>query len=300
MAEITGISPHQAGGELIFHWFPELETLALNARVSFYRREQRTELNFQQRGIELGRWTYQEAPQDLNALHADFVATVSHELRIPLTSIKGFVDTLLRSRQQLSEEQQVHFLTIIKDQADRLTRMVEDLLVMSKIESGHLPNLAEGVCIREVLERTLAALAQKAASHKLVCDLAADLPKVWADRDRLEQIFVNLLDNALKYSQPGTTVTIRGWVVEGDFITLSVQDQGIGIDSTALEQIFERFCHIDQEDIAKTAPIGLGLYITKSLVESLGGRIEVVSTVGQGTTFTVWLPTTPPLAQNLD
>lgn len=296
MAELTGITPHQAEGELIFRWFPELESVALNARIPFYRPDHPIVLRVHRRVVPQGQiLTFQtDEPPSLDPKQADFVSLVSHELRTPLTSIKGFVDTLLRSRQQLSEEQQVHFLSIIKNQADRLTRLVEDLLVMSKMQSGSLRDVSEGIPIAQILERTLENLAQKVLGHTIVWQLAPNLPKVWADRDRLEQIFTNLLDNACKYSTVGSTVTISGQVVEGNFLTVAIADQGIGINPSAVSQIFERFCRIDREPTIDIATIGLGLYITKSLVESLGGQIEVESEAGVGSTFTVWLPINRP------
>ena len=200
MAELTGISPHQAEGELIFRWFPELETMAVNARVPFYRSGRRVHFRVQSQAVAQGRsWAFQaEDTQVPEALQADLVSMVSHEVRVPLTSIKGFVDTLLRSRDQLNEEQQVRFLTIIKNQADRLSRLVEDLLSMARLQSGRMRNLPEGVQVRPVLERVLENLAQVSNSHSLLWEITPDLPSVWADEDRLEQIFTNLLDNAFK------------------------------------------------------------------------------------------------------
>ncbi|WP_245395666.1 PAS domain-containing protein [Anthocerotibacter panamensis] len=299
MAEITGINPHQAEGELIFRWFPELETLAVNARVPFHRNGQM--LQVQKRFLTEGHsWTFQPGSvEPLDSAQIDFVSTVSHELRIPLTSIKGFVDTLLRSRAQLNEEQQVKFLNIIKQQADRLTRLAEDLLTMSRIQSGRVRSLPEGLQVREAVERILENLTQKALDHMLVWDIPDDLPPVWADRDRLEQIFTNLLDNAFKYSAPGAPVRIMACVDATDplFLAISIVDRGIGIDRGALEHIFDRFYRAENAASQGNGSTGLGLYITRSLVESLGGRVAVESVVNQGSTFTVWLPIAPRLPQ---
>ncbi len=296
MTEITGISPHQAEGELIFRWFPEIETQAVNARVPFQRGENLLHLQAQSRTTQRGRvWTFEpEAPTRTNE-PIDFVSMVSHELRTPLTSIKGFIDTLLRSRDHLNEEQQVRFLNIVKNQADRLTRLVEDLLLLSRIQSGQLRPTGLGIALQEVLPRLLENLAQTTEDHKLIIELPDDALLVQADSDRLEQILTNLIDNACKYSPPGTTVTLRAVTdpSQPNNLRLTIQDQGIGIDAIALEHIFDRFYRLDRTEAGGT---GLGLYITRSLVESLGGQITAESVLQKGTIFTVVLPLAPALA----
>ncbi len=218
----------------------------------------------------------------------EFVSTVSHELRTPLTSIKGFADTILRAGDKLEKGQQRRYVGIIKDQADRLTRLVEDLLAVSGLDSKKLQLTIRAIDLREAIERVLRNLADKAAKHRIVTDLPTGLPPVWADSDRIEQILTNLIDNAVKYSAPGSTVIIAAHEVDKT-IEFSVTDQGVGISQEHLPKIFTKFGRLDNPLIRQTEGTGLGLYITRSLVLALGGQIEVSSKPGQ-TTFTVQLP----------
>lgn len=222
----------------------------------------------------------------------DFVSTVSHELRTPLTSIKGFADTILRAQGKLDASQQKRYVGIIKDQADRLTRLVEDLLAVSRLESKKLQLTIRAVDLSETIERVQRNLVEKASNHKITVDTAPGLPQVWADADRLEQILTNLVDNAIKYSPPKTVVTVKAKTIfdEGkEMIELDVIDQGAGIESDQLPKIFAKFSRLDSPLVRQTEGTGLGLYITRSLVLALGGDISVASQPGR-TTFTVKLP----------
>lgn len=297
MGDLTGISDRHAKGKLIYHWIPELKDIAINASVPFSREGCWQSFLVNCQDHEDGKlWTF--APEEqLDRVQSDFVSTVSHELRTPLTSIKGFVDTLLRSRGQLPEDQQIRFLRIIKNQADRLTRLVEDILIVSKIQSGQLRNAPQRLDLADVIDRVLENLSQKTAYHQLDLNLHEELPPVWADQDRLEQILTNLVDNALKYSPKNTIVALKAWIdpkIPGK-LSISIVDQGIGIPEAFLEQIFNRFNRLDTPLTREREGTGLGLYITKSLVESLGGQIAVESKEGLGSTFTVCLPTAPDI-----
>ncbi len=222
----------------------------------------------------------------------DFVSTVSHELRTPLTSIKGFADTILRSQGKLDANQQKRFVGIIKDQADRLTRLVEDLLAVSRLESKKLQLTIRAVDLADTIWRVERNLTEKASSHKIVVETAPGLPQVWADADRLEQILTNLMDNAIKYSPAKTIVTVKAKTIieEGkELIELAVIDQGAGIATDQLPKIFAKFSRLDSPLVRQTEGTGLGLYITRSLVLALGGDISVTSQPGK-TTFTVKLP----------
>ncbi len=233
----------------------------------------------------------------LQQAQTDFVSTVSHELRTPLTSIKGFADTILRAGERLDVSQQRRYVGIIKDQADRLTRLVEDLLAVSRLESKRLQLTNRAIELAEAVERVQINLAEKATNHKLVIDIPAGLPPVWADADRLEQILTNLIDNAIKYSPARTTVTFvaKTVVAKGDngdpteMVEFYVADQGVGIPEEHLPKIFHKFSRLDNPLVRQTEGTGLGLYITRSLVLALGGEITVASQAS-GTTFTVRLP----------
>jgi len=228
----------------------------------------------------------------LQQAQTDFVSTVSHELRTPLTSIKGFADTILRAGERLDVSQQRRYVGIIKDQADRLTRLVEDLLAVSRLESKRLQLTNRAIELPGAVERVQINLAEKATNHRLVVDIPAGLPPVWADADRLEQILTNLIDNAIKYSPARTTVTFvaRTVVVEGtEMVEFMVADQGVGIPEEHLPKIFHKFSRLDNPLVRQTEGTGLGLYITRSLVLALDGDITVASQAS-GTTFTVRLP----------
>jgi two-component system, OmpR family, phosphate regulon sensor histidine kinase PhoR len=222
----------------------------------------------------------------------EFVSTVSHELRTPLTSIKGFADTILRAGDRLDVSQQRRYVGIIKDQADRLARLVEDLLAVSRLESRKLQLTIRAIDLNDAIQRVVRNLGDKAREHQILTRMPAGLPPVWADADRLEQILTNLIDNAIKYSPPRTTVIISGRDIgqNPEMVEFSVSDQGVGIPEEHLPQIFSKFSRLDNPLVRQTEGTGLGLYITKSLVLALGGQIHVTSTAG-GTTFTVQLPT---------
>jgi len=222
----------------------------------------------------------------------EFVSTVSHELRTPLTSIKGFADTILRAGDRLDLTQQRRYVGIIKDQADRLTRLVEDLLAVSRLESKRMQLTMRSLDLNEAVQRVVRNLSDKAGDHRLVNSIAGALPPVFADADRLEQILTNLIDNAIKYSPAKTTVVISArTVIENnqEYVEFSVSDQGVGIPEEHLPQIFTKFSRLDNPLVRQTEGTGLGLYITRSLVLALGGQIKVTSVPGK-TTFTVQLP----------
>lgn len=226
----------------------------------------------------------------------EFVSTVSHELRTPLTSIKGFADTILRAGDRLDSSQQRRYIGIIKDQADRLTRLVEDLLAVSRLESKRMQLTIRAIDLNEAVQRVARNLADKARDHKLSVNVPPGLPPVFADADRLEQILTNLIDNAIKYSPPQTIVTVVARdVLEGmqEMVEFAVSDQGVGIAEEHLPQIFSKFSRLDNPLVRQTEGTGLGLYITRSLVLALGGQIKVTSSPGR-TTFTVQLPAASP------
>jgi len=218
----------------------------------------------------------------------EFVSTVSHELRTPLTSIKGFADTILRSGDRLDPAQQRRYIGIIKDQADRLTRLVEDLLAVSRLESKKMQLTIRAIDLPEAIERVLRNLADRTGSHRMIIDIAPGLPPVWADADRIEQILTNLIDNAIKYSPDGTTVSIaaREKGKKAEWIEFTVTDQGVGIPPDHLSKIFTKFGRLDNPLVRQTEGTGLGLYITRSLVLALGGQIQVESKPGLTTFFT--------------
>jgi len=231
----------------------------------------------------------------LNQAHIDFVSTVSHELRTPLTSIKGFADTLLTAGDKLDKEQQTRFISIIKSQIDRLARLVENLLTVSRLESKKDKTIFKAINFKDFIAGILRGIAPKIQEHTIKTEIVSDLPAIWADSDKLEQIMTNLIDNAVKYSKSGTTITVQaGFSPDNpDFVEIKVKDQGIGIPKDQLSKIFTKFSRIDSPLTRQVQGTGLGLYITKTLIESMGGKITADSDES-GSVFTVRLPVATP------
>lgn len=227
----------------------------------------------------------------LNHAHIDFVSTVSHELRTPLTSIKGFADTLINSGDKLSQEQQKRFLHIIKSQIERLARLVENLLTVSKLEAKKDKSIYKAIELSKFFENIINNIQAKAQNHKIEVNILPNLPPVWADSDKFEQIMTNLIDNALKYSNNDTKVKISAGFVQNntEFIKIDVEDQGVGIPEEYLPKIFTKFSRIDNPLTRHVEGTGLGLYITKSLIENIGGKISVKSNK-TGSIFSVTIP----------
>jgi len=214
------------------------------------------------------------------------VVNVTHELRTPLTAIKGFVETL---EEELDKEKQ-NYLRIIKRNTDRLSHIVEDLLSLEELEEKGIRLEREEVNLKELAENVLKIFEQEARGRGLSLRLIADerLPLIQADSFRLEQMFVNLLDNALKYTEKGgVTIVLRAKESE---VAVEVQDTGIGISEEHLPRIFERFYTVDKARSRRLGGTGLGLSIVKHIVLLHGGKIQVKSELGLGTTFNVTLP----------
>ena len=242
-------------------------------------------------------WTFLPRQQQLEQAHADFVATVSHELRTPLTSIKGFVDTLLQCQGQLTLEQEQRFLKIVKNQADRLIHMVEDVLLVSRLQSGQLRNSAQQLALPDAFARVISDFSTEQQS-RIQLNYLAGLPTVWADPDRLDQILHNLLDNALRFSESETPVEVEAGLDSKDpnRVRITIRDFGCGISADKLSLLFQRFSQTESPlTRGENAGTGLGLYITKSLLESLGGHIDIESEVDRGTTCYIALPSAPDI-----
>lgn len=240
----------------------------------------------------------------LTQAHSDFVSTVSHEFRTPLTSIKGFADTLLHYGAQLPEEEKRRFINIIKDQADRLIRLVENLLAASRLGAGRVELSYRPIDLKKLLEKVAHGIQAKTLTKTKVSrsfDIIVnpDSIEVWADADKLEQVFINLLDNAVKYSPVDSPVMVRAeYLPEDDgFIRVSVQDRGVGIPAELLPRIFTQFYRAESPLKQEVEGTGLGLYIAKSLTTAMGGQIQATSEPGQGSVFTVIFPAATPERQ---
>jgi signal transduction histidine kinase len=226
--------------------------------------------------------------RELDEMKTDFIAITSHELRTPLSGIRGFVDMLHRRGDDLTATEREEFLDIVLVQTDRLIALVDDLLVVSKVEAGALTLSPEDTDVAPFLERVVRSLGDEADRVEIRSGTQAP-PRIVIDPRRLEQIVTNLVHNALKFSEPPTPVTVTWSSPAEGVVAFAVRDGGAGIDRDELERIFERF-HQTERSMTHTEGFGLGLYITKLLTEAMGGWVEVSSAPGEGTTFTVTFP----------
>ena len=226
----------------------------------------------------------------LERVRMDFIANVSHELKSPLTSIKGFVETLREGGLQ-EPGKAVEFLEIIDRHAQRLDNLVSDLLELSAIESPDFVPDRQPMSLVEAAEKAKELLAQKISEKRLNVEVRtkSEVPKTKADRARMEQVFLNLLDNAVKYTDEGGEISISIEAVNGS-VQVEVADTGIGIPSKDLPRIFERFYRVDKARSRELGGTGLGLAIVKHIVLQHGGDIRAESTPGKGTTITFSIP----------
>jgi two-component system, OmpR family, phosphate regulon sensor histidine kinase PhoR len=225
----------------------------------------------------------------LEQLKSDFVATVSHELRTPLTSIYGFAETLLREDASFGEEDRASFVRYIASEAERLNRLVDSLLSAARLETGAVGLVLAPVDVAAVARDVAPWAGGRSEQHKLALVLPPGGALADADADRVRQVLINLIDNAIKYSPDGGTVTVRvrkrRRVVE-----LRVSDEGIGISERDQRNLFQKFFRVDAAMSRGIRGIGLGLYLVRGFVTAMGGRIWVESEHGKGSTFVVELP----------
>jgi two-component system phosphate regulon sensor histidine kinase PhoR len=231
--------------------------------------------------------------KELERIRQDFVANVSHELRTPLTTIKGYAETLLEGA--LKEEVAFQFVQVIKRHTDRLTKIVEDLLKLSRIESREFQLKMDVFSLRDLIDDVI-HFVKEPAEKKKISLFQKDIPSaltLQADRNHLEQVLINLLDNAIKYTPEGGKVTILAIQNNSNEIQFSVRDNGIGIPREDLPRIFERFYRVDKGRSQELGGTGLGLSIVKHIVQAHGGKVWVESQMGEGSTFYFTLPNGP-------
>ena len=227
----------------------------------------------------------------LEQVRADFVANVTHEIKPPLTAIIGFVETLQQGAIDDRAKAQ-KFLLTIHENAQRLNRLVDDLLTLSSIELGETKLHLEGLALDDVFETALTLISPRAAlkNVRIQRDVQPGLPMVRADRDRLVQILVNVLDNAVKFTPEGGSVSITASPEVQGSVVIKITDTGIGISKSELPRLGERFYRIDKTRSREMGGTGLGLSIVKHLMKAHEGSMEIESTLGKGTTVSLHFP----------
>ena len=220
----------------------------------------------------------------------EFVANVSHELRTPLTNVRGYAETLM-SADDIDRDSQMRFLGVISSEADRMTRIVKDLLTLTRLDYNRMEMHMQRMDLRELGQKAAAAMEGQAKSQglTLTCDLPAEMPAVTGDPERIQQVIINIITNAIKYNKPQGSIAITGGVEAGQ-VFLRVEDTGIGVPKADLERLFERFYRVDKARSRESGGTGLGLAIAKQIVETHGGRIGFDSEYGKGSIVTLYLP----------
>ena len=226
----------------------------------------------------------------LDNMRKEFVADVSHELKTPITSIMGYADTLLEG--EYDKETQDKFLNVIATEARRMAKLVTDLLTLSRYDSKKKKTEKEIFDLGELVKRCQDKLAIeiKKKDHTVNCFVTADVPPVYADKDEIERVVLNILTNSIKYTKDGGEIKIYvGFVYNDAYI--KVFDNGIGIPEEDLNRIFERFYRVDKARTREMGGTGLGLSIAKEILDKNGGSIDIKSVVGQGTEVVIKIPT---------
>jgi signal transduction histidine kinase len=227
--------------------------------------------------------------QKLDELKSEFVSMVSHELRAPLTNINGSIELLLEGDAPCYDRQHRDLLHIVGEQTARLTRLVQGILNVSRIEAGHLVLQPQAFSMVGLIEKVIGVWESREVSNPFEHPRSENLPSVWADRDRTEEVLFNLIDNAIKYSAEGASIRLAA-ESNDQFMLVAVSDRGVGIPTDEVDKVFDKFHRVDRGDNMETYGHGLGLYICRKLVEAQGGAISVDSVLGEGSTFRFTLP----------
>ncbi len=209
--------------------------------------------------------------------YEDFISTVSHELRTPLTSIRGFSQTMLSSWDKLDDESKKKFLKIIEEQSQRLIHLVENMLAVTKLQSQKNLFCYSETDLKSLVNQTVSMVKTQYPTQAFEIKIPDNLPKIFVDKDKFQQILTNLLENSAKYSPDADTTKIQA-VQNGQNVDIIVKNHGIAIAQADYDKIFTKFARIDNPLTRKVQGSGLGLYITKNLTEKMGGKISINST----------------------
>ena len=228
---------------------------------------------------------------ELDESRREFVSNVSHELKTPLTSIKAYTETIL-SDPGMDAETREYFLGIVLSESDRMHRIVSDLLVLSRLDNKRTNWSVETFDLRQSIRRLCEVMRGQVSEHKHRITFGSQraLPEITADRQRIEQVILNILSNAIKYTPDGGKINIKLTQIPKGFLRIEIADNGVGIPDTDIGHLFERFYRVEKSRTQDAGGTGLGLAIAKELVEAHGGHISVKSTLGEGTTVTIDLP----------
>lgn len=209
-------------------------------------------------------------------LQEDFISTVSHELRTPLTSIRGFSQTMLSSWDKLDDETKKKFLKIIEEQSNRLIHLVENILSVTKLQACNENFIIKEVNPLKIVDTVVTILSNQYKTRRFKVNSSKNLPTILADEDKFQQVMTNLIENAAKYSFENTEIKID-LSLSGEYVSVKVTDNGCEIDKKDYENIFKKFSRLDNPLTREVQGNGLGLYITKNLVEKMDGKISVSS-----------------------
>jgi two-component system phosphate regulon sensor histidine kinase PhoR len=231
------------------------------------------------------------ALEQTERMRADFVANVSHELKTPLASLVGYIETLQGSAKD-DAEARVRFLAIMEDQAQRMSRLVDDLLSLARIEMDEHSRPTDKVALGPLLQEVVSSLEPQAAKREIeiTIDIAGDLPQPIADRDQLSEVFENLIGNAIRYGREGGEVRVTARPEPEGHITIAVEDEGEGIEAAHIPRLTERFYRVDPARSRERGGTGLGLAIVKHILSRHRGRLAIESEPGKGSRFSVVLP----------
>lgn len=227
---------------------------------------------------------------EIDRSRREFIANVSHELRTPLTNVKSYTETIVENG-DIDEEDKTRFLGVVLSETDRMISIVKDLLVLSRLDSKKMDMNMVPFSMSEVIENIYNAMIIEVEKHSqhLEYEIADDLPLALGDKERIEQVMVNIVSNSVKYTPDGGDILVSA-SEDGDMISVKVTDNGMGVPKENLAHIFERFYRVDKARSREQGGTGLGLSIAKEIVETHGGTIDMQSEIGRGTTVTFTLP----------